>query len=204
MTWPDIIIIISLFLSCAHSSEPCLLDHVRHRDFGVLLKHAGHQAVASDIVNALKERAEIIDPVQTWATPGPSNLGTTSPTWLISLVHAAFSWRDGAKRTTENGGPSGGSTTILNSKWLKPWPAALSAKKWKDAGFIPEVARFQNRYGDSAGECTAAHNPRRWSPAPQWVYIRSGRAFHLAVGKNDSGVFHSFATCSVRTIEDDF
>lgn len=50
-------------------------------------------------------------------------------TWLISLVHAAFSWRDGAKRTTEKDWPSGGSTTTLNSKWLKPWPDALSTKK---------------------------------------------------------------------------
>lgn len=112
-------------------SCPGLLDHVRHRHFGVLLKHTGHQAVTSDIVNALKWRAEKIDHAQTWATPGPGNLGTVSPTWLISLVHAAFSWRDGAKRTTEKGGPSGGSTTILNSKWLKPWPAALSKEKEK-------------------------------------------------------------------------
>lgn len=44
--------IITLFLA------PCLLDHVRHRDFGVLLKHAGHQAVTTDIVDALKRRAE--------------------------------------------------------------------------------------------------------------------------------------------------
>lgn len=56
----------------------------------------------------------------------PATLQSVGPTWLMSLVHAAFSWRDGARRTTENGGPSGGSTTILNSRWLKPWPAALS------------------------------------------------------------------------------
>lgn len=35
-----------------------LLDHVWHRNFRVLLKHAGHQAVASDVIDALKQRAE--------------------------------------------------------------------------------------------------------------------------------------------------
>lgn len=33
-----------------------LLDHVRHRYFGVLLKDAGHQAVTSDIIDTLKQR----------------------------------------------------------------------------------------------------------------------------------------------------
>jgi len=32
-----------------------LLDHVRHGDFGVVLKHAGHQAIAANVVNALKD-----------------------------------------------------------------------------------------------------------------------------------------------------
>lgn len=64
-TWPDINKIRSLFLSCTDYSHPCLLDHVRHRDFGVLLKHAGHQAVTSDVVNALKQRAAEMNPVQT-------------------------------------------------------------------------------------------------------------------------------------------
>lgn len=34
------------------------LDHVRHRNFGVLLEHAGHQAVTPDVIDALKQREE--------------------------------------------------------------------------------------------------------------------------------------------------
>ena len=33
-----------------------LLNHVRHGDFGVLLKHTGHEAVAADVVNALQKK----------------------------------------------------------------------------------------------------------------------------------------------------
>ena len=46
----------------------------------------------------------------------------------MSLVQAAFSWREGARRTTEKDGPSCGSTTTLNCRWFRPWPALLSAK----------------------------------------------------------------------------
>lgn len=155
--------IVILFLA------PCLLDHVRHRDFGVLLKHAGHQAVTTDIVNALKRRAEE-NLSGADATNSRQSLRTISPTWLMSLVHAAFSWRDGAKRTTENGGPSGGSTTILNSRWLKPWPAALSEDKGRRRMVCSRgggATVLKNSCADSAGECTAAHSPRRWRPAPQ-------------------------------------
>lgn len=108
--------------------------------------------------------------VRTRPTPSPGGLRTISPTWLMSLVHAAFSWRDGAKRTTENGGPSGGSTTILNSRWLKPWPAALSEGKGRRRMVCSRgggTTVLQNSCADSVGECTAAHSPRRWRPAPQ-------------------------------------
>lgn len=37
-----------------------LLDHVWHRNFRVLLEHAGHQAVTSDVIDALK-RVEITE-----------------------------------------------------------------------------------------------------------------------------------------------
>lgn len=40
-----------------------LLDHVRHRHFGVFLEHAGHQAVAPDVVDALRQRdTELVIP----------------------------------------------------------------------------------------------------------------------------------------------
>lgn len=77
---------------------------MRHRNLGVLLKHAGHQAITANIIDALrcqkKTRTGIVRPA-----PGESDsdmlLQVQSFTWLMSLVQAAFSWRDGAKRTTE-------------------------------------------------------------------------------------------------------
>ena len=104
-----------------------LLDHVRHRHLGVLLEHAGHQAVAADVVDALGDRKRR---VRTAVLDRWVREPLIDPTWLMSLVQAAFSWRDGASRTTEKLCPSGGSTTILNSRWLKPWPAALSANSF--------------------------------------------------------------------------
>lgn len=131
-----------------------LLDHVRHRNFGVLLKHAGHQAITSDIINALRHRAGkhetqrnmsseniFIQHSYCWTSP------PVSLTWLMSLVHAAFSWREGARRTTEKDWPSGGSTTTLNSRWLKPWPAALSAENTH----VSCLSRNKNTEGREAG-----------------------------------------------------
>lgn len=133
-----------------------------------------------------KEQRRFILSVRDHLPVSPGSLRIVSPTWLMSLVHAAFSWRDGAKRTTENGGPSGGSTTILNSRWLKPWPAALSEEKGRRRRVWSPSRRhhsFKNSCEVSVGGCTAAHSPHRWCPAPRWGCIRSGRAFLLAVGK---------------------
>ena len=51
---------------------------------------------------------------------------TLRTTWLISLVHAAFSCRDGASNTTVNEGESDGSTTSLKSSWPNTWPPDLA------------------------------------------------------------------------------
>lgn len=50
----------------------------------------------------------------------------------MSLVHAAFSWRDGASNTTVNGGKSEVSTTSLKSSWPNTWPPPLAANKGDD------------------------------------------------------------------------
>lgn len=52
-------------------------------------------------------------------------------TWLMSLVHAAFSCLDEATRMTVKGGESFGSTPILKSKWSMSWavPLALPVTK---------------------------------------------------------------------------
>ena len=57
-------------------------------------------------------------------------------TWLISLVHAAFSCRDGASNTTVNEGESDGSTTSLKSSWPNTWPLALAAWERKQRGLF--------------------------------------------------------------------
>lgn len=53
-----------------------LLDHMRHRDFRVLLEHAGHQAITADVIDALRrangenrDGAESggVEPNATWA-----------------------------------------------------------------------------------------------------------------------------------------
>ena len=35
-----------------------LLDHMRHGDFRVLLKHTGHQAITADIIYTLQKQRE--------------------------------------------------------------------------------------------------------------------------------------------------
>lgn len=49
-------------------------------------------------------------------------------TWLMSLVHAAFSCLDEATRMTVKGGESFGSTPILKSKWSTSWPDPLASR----------------------------------------------------------------------------
>lgn len=54
-------------------------------------------------------------------------------TWLISLVQAAFSCRDGASNTTVKEDESDGSTTSLKSSWPNTWPpafAVIDEKQW--------------------------------------------------------------------------
>lgn len=53
-------------------------------------------------------------------------------TWLMSLVHAAFSCLDEATRMTVKDGESFGSTPILKSKCSMSWldPLASSCKTW--------------------------------------------------------------------------
>lgn len=53
-------------------------------------------------------------------------------TWLMSLVHAAFSCLDEATRMTVKGGESLGSTPILKSKWSMSWLDPL-ASGWQNA-----------------------------------------------------------------------
>lgn len=57
-------------------------------------------------------------------------LGTASRplTWLMSLVHAAFSCLDEATRMTVKGGESLGSTPILKSRWSTSWPDPLASR----------------------------------------------------------------------------
>ena len=54
-------------------------------------------------------------------------------TWLMSLVHAAFSCLDEATRMTVKGGESFGSTPILKSKWSMSGavPLAFPATKYE-------------------------------------------------------------------------
>lgn len=123
----------------------------------------------------------------------------------MSLVHAAFSWRDGAKRTTENGGPSGGSTTILNSRWLKPWPAALSGKKTeKTQGLFPRCHSLKTAVGTQLGRA------RLLTVLVAGVQLLDESAFDqrerssLLLAKNYSAMVYSFTTCIIRTIGYDF
>lgn len=58
--------------------------------------------------------------------PHPSLLG---PTWLMSLVHAAFSCLDEATRITVKDEESFGSTTILKSRWSMSCPDVLALGK---------------------------------------------------------------------------
>lgn len=57
--------------------------------------------------------------------------GKQRGTWLMSLVHAAFSCREGAKRTTVKGGASVGSTMSLKSRCPNtcPEPFALQPER---------------------------------------------------------------------------
>lgn len=48
-------------------------------------------------------------------------------TWLMSLVHAAFSCLDEATRMTVKGGASFGSTPILKSRRSVSWPGPLAS-----------------------------------------------------------------------------
>ena len=96
-------------LTSVYNSCMCplfLLYHVRNRNFGVLLEHAGHQAVTPDVIDALKQREEKRRHLESESCFTQlvrlSSAFTLGLTWLMSLVHAAFSWRDGASRTTEN------------------------------------------------------------------------------------------------------
>ena len=45
----------------------------------------------------------------------------------MSLIHAAFSWREGANKTTVKEAASGGSTTILKSRCPNMWPEPLAS-----------------------------------------------------------------------------
>lgn len=56
----------------------------------------------------------------------PSLLG---PTWLMSLVHAAFSCLDEATRITVKDEESFGSTTILKSRWSMSCPGVLALEQ---------------------------------------------------------------------------
>ncbi len=110
---------------------------------------------------------------------------TARLTWLISLVQAAFSWREGAKRTTEEDWPSGGSTTILNSRWLKPWPAALSAmvnmRSTSQLTASIDVKK-QRRLGSIWFGIKDTHSPRHWHLVLQWECTISETALLPAVG----------------------
>lgn len=59
-------------------------------------------------------------------------------TWLMSLVHAAFSCLDEATRITVKGGESFGSTPILKSKrsvsWLDPLASGSRTGSWQSEG----------------------------------------------------------------------
>lgn len=59
-------------------------------------------------------------------TPPPCRV---HPTWLMSLVHAAFSCLDEATRITVKDGESFGSTTILKSRWSMSCPDAFALEK---------------------------------------------------------------------------
>lgn len=52
----------------------------------------------------------------------------------MSLVHAAFSCREGANRTTVKGGASGGSTTILKSRCPNTCPEPFAVQLEWDVG----------------------------------------------------------------------
>lgn len=67
---------------------------------------------------------------------------TLSITWLMSLVHAAFSCSDGASRTTVNEGESDGSTTSLKSSWPNTWPPAFAV--W-DGGSTSVTCALNNQ-----------------------------------------------------------
>lgn len=60
-------------------------------------------------------------------------------TWLISLVHAAFSCREGASNTTVNEAESAGSTTSLKSSWPNTCAPALAGKIKKHARGVHEI-----------------------------------------------------------------
>lgn len=50
---------LSLYDGIGRLNECDLLDHVRHSDFGVFFKHAGHQAIAAYVVNALQQHQSL-------------------------------------------------------------------------------------------------------------------------------------------------
>lgn len=75
-----------------------------------------------------------------------------SLTWLISLVHAAFSCRDEATRITVNDGVSFGSTTSLKSRCSMSWPA-------------PRAGRFKNKRFTA----TVAHQLVLFPLPPSWI-----------------------------------
>lgn len=60
------------------------------------------------------------------AAPPPSGAWRLGPTWLMSLVQAAFSCLDDATRMTVKDEASFGSTTILKSRWSMSCPDAFA------------------------------------------------------------------------------
>ena len=72
-----------------------------------------------------------MEPVPPTLLPCHSQEQVTLLTWLMSLVHAAFSCLDEATRMTVKGGESLGSTPILKSKWSMSWLDPL-ASGWQD------------------------------------------------------------------------
>lgn len=74
-------------------------------------------------------------------------------TWLMSLVHAAFSCRDGASKTTVKGAESDGSTTSLKSSWPNTWPPALAAS----TGKIPFIHFMWNTSSRNEGSRIHPH-----------------------------------------------
>ena len=74
---------------------------------------------------------EHMEPVPPTLLPCHSQEQVTLLTWLMSLVHAAFSCLDEATRMTVKGGESLGSTPILKSKWSMSWLDPL-ASGWQD------------------------------------------------------------------------